>query len=61
MKTWTWSIVLVVVVLLTASTAWSHQATTAPERIGRVTFSTSCHAATQPQSNDWKRIFSFEP
>jgi hypothetical protein len=49
MKTWTWSIVLVVVVLLTASTAWSHQATTAPERIGTVTFPTSCNAATQPQ------------
>src|SRR5215471_10848262 len=49
MKTWTWCIVLVAMVLSPIAPAWSHQATTAPERIGRVAFPTSCTAAAQPQ------------
>src|SRR5262245_8200606 len=49
MKTWAWSIALVVMLLLAVTAAWSHQATTAPERIGTVTFPTSCNAAAQPQ------------
>src|SRR5262245_53457738 len=49
MKTWAWSIALVVMLLLAVTAAWSHQATTTPERIGKVTFPTSCTAAAQPQ------------
>ena len=49
MKTWAWWIVIVVMLRLAVPAAWSHQATTAPERIGKVTFPTSCNAAAQPQ------------
>ena len=49
MKTGTWSIALVVAGLWAVSPAWSHQATNAPERIGQVSFPTSCNPAVQPQ------------
>src|SRR5437762_391243 len=49
MKIWTWSIVFMAGGLLAAPAAWSHQATHAPERIGQVTFATSCSPAVQSQ------------
>src|SRR5215813_12975560 len=49
MRLWTGLIVLVVAILLSVPLAWSHQAGATPERIGKVTFPTSCNASAQPQ------------
>src|SRR4029077_4878348 len=48
MKTGTWSIVLAVLLVLLASPAWSHAAAGTGERIGQVSFPTSCAPAVQP-------------
>ncbi|HXJ84799.1 MAG TPA: hypothetical protein VMS64_39675 [Candidatus Methylomirabilis sp.] len=45
----TWSIALVFLALVAAPAAWSHEATNAPGRIGKVSFPTSCNPAVQQE------------